>query len=771
MTSKINPRLPHCPIIWYNSSNYSNWNRLEQIVLQRTPIGAVGNTASTSVGSQELASYTYNSYNGKIKKIEYGNGFSVRYVYDKLDNLTEVWYTNGGSETKAYVYTYTDSGQVACLDNLLTDKSTIYTYDASGKLIGYAECDSDSNTITHGVRLSYDDFSQVSNQTHWIDYVTGSASKHYAYNYHYMYNEDGTLRTAEMQFNLGAGSNSYTGTFDYTYDAYNRLKKTEMSIPNKFNQTVEYDFTANGSNTSTQISTYSSKVNSNAKKTYTFTYDDNGNITSIKVNGTEQNRYKYDDIGQLTREDNVASGRTYLYTYDNAGNILTKKIYSIAAEGSEPTSLISTLTYTYGNTNWGDQLTKYNGNTITYDAIGNPLTYYNGLSYTFSWKNGRQLATVSGAANLSFEYNEEGIRTSKTANGVEHIYHLNGSTIVAEEWGNKLLIYLYDANGSPIGMQYRTTSYAEGVFDTYWFEKNLQGDIVAVYNDAGTLLVTYTYDAWGYLLSTQYYNSGSGTAVQYNPFRYRGYYRDSETGFYYLNSRYYDPAIGRWINADDNEVISIEAKSVLHYNLYSYCWNNPINMTDDNGYLPWFVGAAVGGALFDTALYLFNSARSGQEITWEGVGKAALEGAISGIVFGAIGKGVKAITSAVKATKTASKFADAGIKIMNKKYANKVFELTGELAKKYGKGIKFNKYGFPDFSKFAKYQTKIKGLTGNYAKDAAMANKVFKLNVTPKGYTWHHVEDGVTMMLIPTDLHQAVRHTGGAAIIKALFRG
>ena len=77
----------------------------------------------------------------------------------------------------------------------------------------------------------------------------------------------------------------------------------------------------------------------------------------------------------------------------------------------------------------------------------------------------------------------------------------------------------YDASGSPIGMQYRTTSYAEGVFDTYWFEKNLQGDIVAVYNDAGTLLVTYTYDAWGYLLSTQYYNSGVSTAAQYNPFR------------------------------------------------------------------------------------------------------------------------------------------------------------------------------------------------------------------------------------------------------------
>ena len=123
----------------------------------------------------------------------------------------------------------------------------------------------------------------------------------------------------------------------------------------------------------------------------------------------------------------------------------------------------------------------------TYDAIGNPLTYFNGINYTFTWKNGRQLSTVSGGANLSFEYNGEGIRTGKTANGVEHVYYLNGSQIVAEAWSDKLLVYLYDASGSPIGMQYRTTSYAEGIFDVFWFEKNLQGDIIAVYCDAGTL--------------------------------------------------------------------------------------------------------------------------------------------------------------------------------------------------------------------------------------------------------------------------------------------
>ena len=128
-----------------------------------------------------------------------------------------------------------------------------------------------------------------------------------------------------------------------------------------------------------------------------------------------------------------------------------------------------------------------------------------------------------------------------------------------------------------------------------------------------------------------------------------------ETGYYYLNSRYYDPEVGRFINADDVDVLDIEAESLLHYNLFAYCWNNPVNMTDDNGYLPWFVAAAVGGALFDTAAYLIGSAISGQKITWAGVGKAALTGAITGVAFGALGKGVKALTTAAKATKVGVK--------------------------------------------------------------------------------------------------------------------
>ena len=153
---------------------------------------------------------------------------------------------------------------------------------------------------------------------------------------------------------------------------------------------------------------------------------------------------------------------------------------------------------------------------------------------------------------------------------------------MAEEWGNHLVLYLYDADGSPIGMQYRNASYGEGQFDTYWFEKNLQGDVVAVYNQAGTKLISYTYDAWGNS-SVSYYNSGASTTATYNPFRYRGYYLDSESGFYYLNSRYYDPAIGRFITADKFSTIKASSFELTDKNLYAYCDNNPVTRTDDGG--------------------------------------------------------------------------------------------------------------------------------------------------------------------------------------------
>lgn len=132
-------------------------------------------------------------------------------------------------------------------------------------------------------------------------------------------------------------------------------------------------------------------------------------------------------------------------------------------------------------------------------------------------------------------------------------------------------------------MQSRYSGYADGEFDTYWFEKNLQGDIIAVYDEDGTKLVEYLYDAWGNF-TTEYFNLGEyDYALDFNPFRYRGYYYDEETGFYYLNSRYYDPVTGRFINADG--YIST-GKGILGNNMYAYCRNSPVTLVDYTGESP-----------------------------------------------------------------------------------------------------------------------------------------------------------------------------------------
>ena len=137
-------------------------------------------------------------------------------------------------------------------------------------------------------------------------------------------------------------------------------------------------------------------------------------------------------------------------------------------------------------------------------------------------------------------------------------------------------------------MQYRTSSMAEDVFYTFWFEKNLQGDIVAVYNSAGTKLVSYTYDAWGNCITTHHSVSGANSYATFNPFRYRGYYYDTELGFYFLNSRYYNPEWGRFINAD---VYVITGQGLLGYNMFAYCGNNPIVFIDPEGTEYRVVGA------------------------------------------------------------------------------------------------------------------------------------------------------------------------------------
>ena len=293
-------------------------------------------------------------------------------------------------------------------------------------------------------------------------------------------------------------------------------------------KTYSYLAGSGGTNASTHII---GSVAYSDNTTYSYSYDALGNITEIKKNGTTIRSYIYDSLNRLQRENDHESLTYYVYSYDNAGNLLSK------VKKTWIGTPLSTTTYGYSTSGWKDLLTNYNGTTITYDAIGNPLKWRNAAS--MSWdKRALQSMTLSDGTAVSFQYNADGIRTQKTVGSTTHSYVLGGTNIQSETVtgaSNYTLYYIYDVSGAVIGFLYNNLP--------YYFQKNLQGDVIRILDLTGNIVTEYKYDAWGNILTIS--GAEADTIGRYNPFRYRGYYYDTETGFYYLQSRYYDPEIVR----------------------------------------------------------------------------------------------------------------------------------------------------------------------------------------------------------------------------------
>ena len=244
---------------------------------------------------------------------------------------------------------------------------------------------------------------------------------------------------------------------------------------------------------------------------------------------------------------------------------------------------------------------------------------------------GRQLTKAVKDKTVTFTYDSEGIRTSKSDGTNTTKYLLNGTQILAQKTGSTTLSFFYDQQGNRVGM-------ADSSNHFYYYIYNVQGDVIALADaSTGKLVVTYTYDAWGKLVKLE--DTTANSVGTLNPFRYRGYYYDTETSLYYLQTRYYDPEVGRFINAD--AFASTDISGVLSTNMFAYCENRPTIGSDPTGeWVHILIGAAVGavGSLASQVLSdVIASAATGNFSlsSWQTYAGAVAGGAAGGAVYAA----------------------------------------------------------------------------------------------------------------------------------------
>ncbi len=516
---------------------YSNSNQLSAVTrgdgqTVSFDYDAFGNSTEISIGSLALASYTYGANNGMLLSQTYGNGDSVSFTYDILGRNKTTTYSDG----RVLTYGYTGDGQLYSIDDSKTGYRYEYTYDFNGRVI--ASSVSQGQTILLQTRQTYNANSQLTKQTWQM------GSQHYSEIY--TYNKT-----------TGSVATVTTGNGDQltlTYDALQRPVKVDTPI---LDRNYTYRDISDSKTTSQISSLWYGDTQSAAPFSYSYTYDALGNIASYTdSNGTVS--YTYDDMGQLLVA--TGAGQNYTYTYDDYGNILT------ASNGTD--------SHIYGyssNSMWKDLLYTFDGQSITYDGCGNPTSYYNGNSYTFEWAEGRRLVSaVTGDSTISYVYDMNGLRTSKVTADAASTYYYAGGKLFREVRGTDTLDFFYDQSGTPYALKYNGT--------IYYYILNLQGDVMAMVDADGTVVASYTYSPYGEVLTA------TGTMAEINPLRYRGYYYDTETCLYYLQSRYYDPVLGRFLNADS---YASTGQSLLGYNMYAYCGNNPIGRTDMTGETWW----------------------------------------------------------------------------------------------------------------------------------------------------------------------------------------
>ena len=523
----------------------------------------LGRKTTVKVGNQALSTNVYSpDRKSRLEEVQYGNGRKVKYTYDDFDRVTGVGYDN--DESSRFSYEYDSKGRAAFVKDS-TDGSTVRTgYDQTDRPNEAEQRDGEGN-LKYRTLIEYDKKNRVK--------AFNEATADQSFKTEYTYDADN--RVTKVRYN-----SSDTSKVDYVYDKLNRI--TSRTVTNGTSAyATQYAYAPGavvyGENATTPLVSSITQGEGENAMNFAYTYDNRGNITSETRNGLTTT-YVYDALGQLVRVNEPHENATWIYSYDRGGNILNKAkyAYTIADELGEA---LESIPYTYGDANWKDKLTAYNGISIVYDAMGNPL---NDGTWTYEWQAGRQLKRMSAEGTaLTFQYDHNGLRTQKVVEADWYPettnYYLHGKLLThmtvdyrdtSEAAHQDVMHFFYDAQSRPAKVSFNGT--------VYTYIHNLQGDVVGLLDNSGTLVVEYKYDAWGKAIATT--GSMAATLGKRNPFRYRGYIYDEETGLYYLRSRYYNPVVGRFVN-EDGAIIP----GLLSTNMFAYCSNNPLSMVDTSG--------------------------------------------------------------------------------------------------------------------------------------------------------------------------------------------
>ena len=504
--------------------------------------------------------YEYD-YKRRIKKVTV-NGTETTYAYDDRDDKTTV--TFAGTEYKTYKdedgnvirteidgnaqteYVYED-GLLKRFEDKVTGEISKYEYNTNKTVSKISNAE-----LTESYK--YNDRNEIISKTYG-----GAITQEYGYTY-----KNNAAREIEY-IEMPNGIKSYP-----LKDLNGRNTGKELKDVNGNRVYGEYISYVKVGDHATNMPSAVWYANGNViRDNVKYKYDACGNIVEIRENGKLTARYEYDGLNRLVREDNKKLGKTWVYGYDRNGNITVKREYAFTLRTRELLEELESTEKLYGYD--GDRLISYDGEECSYNSAGVPVTY---RGKPVIWRKVTQLIHYNGTV---FEYDGFGRRIKK---GNIRYYYDNEGKLIKQSNG---IQYIYDKSGVS-GFRYERGEYI--------YRKNAQGDITHILDYCENVVAEYAYDAWG---NCTIIKDTAGIA-EVNPFRYRGYYYDAETGLYYLKTRYYDPEVGRFISQDD--VSYLDPEHINGLNLYAYCGNNPVMNVDPSGHKwwHWLIGIAIVAA-------------------------------------------------------------------------------------------------------------------------------------------------------------------------------